>query len=758
MGDLWFRDFSQIRFINDSGPVLPRRQSLRIRGMSGVDTGSEIVLDNRQIAPLLDSLEDGSETGQLVTVRGRVRVGDAGANLSYRWVASADEASATVPDGVLVIEGASGTWHLLWDGERLVAGAAGAQGDVKRITDGVRVAGAYTLQSPSGAFVDAQPGMRVLITEPSDPCTGTVTLIAGTHDVVGAGTNFLSIPREPYDASIPSTGGCVFVGTDLYVIRAITSDTAAIAQETLPGGAGLTLYKEVQTEATILSVDSPTQVTLDAVALVSRTGLSVSFGTDDEDAINALFAVARTLWNADPRRLLRLVFSGVYGVYNNIVLGAEGTDPEWESKRPRNLRIVGMKCNRLRKCSWQQMAGAPDFSPGGVTAILPINVRFEDFGYNDNVPKLGVLHSTGGVSNGSGGRVGICMRHPTQCGYYDCTQTIANEGYGARDEYLYADSSYEVYDFVWSNCNLEMCNGNAINPNSGHMRRVGVYDCVAGSFFSPIQMTVYDGIVSNFRGFGQKTIKNGNGLIVLEASARLIVNGLVAESAVTDETSVSTVQIYGFDNPDAELILSGVRVRNVDGGFQSAGAGAPITFSEFGGHAAISDVIIGECTAVSAGGRHILFTAQFTGSVEIGRGVFLNSGMNMDRGVEIDAAATGFVSGLDNIICAPSVTSPVVGAFDQYLTTQTISTNGTNPVDTVVKQVNVTHNGATTAQLPGPSTMPKGWTVVVSNDSTQLGTTTVGTASGSIVGTTTLVGAGATGTFMAFASTWRRIA
>lgn len=41
---LWFSDFSRIRFSEDTGEVLPRRQRLRMVGFSGVDNGEEIVL------------------------------------------------------------------------------------------------------------------------------------------------------------------------------------------------------------------------------------------------------------------------------------------------------------------------------------------------------------------------------------------------------------------------------------------------------------------------------------------------------------------------------------------------------------------------------------------------------------------------------------------------------------------------------------------------------------------------------------------
>lgn len=116
MGDLRVWDFSQIRFTNDTGPSLPRRQRLRIRGMVGQDTGDEIILDAQQQEALLEAQlanTEGLSDEEVRVTTGQTAADDAPRD-QFRWLGN----SGTV-DGYRVVTGRGGNWQRAIDRGRV---------------------------------------------------------------------------------------------------------------------------------------------------------------------------------------------------------------------------------------------------------------------------------------------------------------------------------------------------------------------------------------------------------------------------------------------------------------------------------------------------------------------------------------------------------------------------------------------------------------------------------------------------------------
>jgi hypothetical protein len=753
MGEAWFRDFAQIRFTTDVGLDLTRRQNVRFRGLTGSDSGSEIILDARHDAPVLRAAPPGGGTGTTIVVSGRDRVGDSGAGLSYRWVAEADETME--PDDVLVVQADGGNWHLIRDGTRLRSGAAGVKGDCKQITDGVRVAGQYTVGSPSGGFANARAGMRVLICEPSSPATGTVTINAASQTVTGTGTQFLTdIPRESWDPTKPKSAGVIFIGSTLFVIYQVTNDTSLIVKAAAAGTlSGATLYRNAHTEAVIQSVQSATQVTLDVAATVSMAGLRVDYGTNDDDAIDLFEQVCH-----DNRIAEAFFQEGVMGIYENHTFGADVSDPDWQTKRRRDRRYFGAGKDktifrRLRDMSWE----SPDLANmAGLMWVLPYNVEVSDMSMGDCLPILGVVHTAeDAVGNTSAGRCGFFMRHPWASGF----RRMGADGYGSRDEYLLMDSSYESERCFITDCQWDMVNSNGVNPNSGSLRNFICTGNNVGGFFSAAQIAVGSGLVGNNIFRGQEAIPNEGAVLVLESAGKILcVNNVVEGVDYSSAYSTSPVQIFGSNSSAAQIVIVGMRIRDVRGTWHTAGGGAVLEIEDFDGSLSISDLMITDAAGTSTGSRFILIRDS-SGRVHIGGAVCVD-GTNMTIGLEVfSSAGDDVVSGEENLLFGVGVTTPVKAtSLAKFLRYLGVAAGGTNAVQSYVDTVNVTYNGATTAQLRDPSTMPPGWTVAIGNDTTQLGTTSVTAAAGTIVGSASLAGAGAFGVYKNMGSYWLNVA
>lgn len=114
MGFLWFRDFSQIQFSNDSGPSLPRRQRVRMNNLVASDTGEEIVIDAGGIEGLLVSdlpNNPGLQEGQVVFTTGGSLNND-GEGGEFWWD---DGSTATTVPG-MVIAATGGRWRRILNG------------------------------------------------------------------------------------------------------------------------------------------------------------------------------------------------------------------------------------------------------------------------------------------------------------------------------------------------------------------------------------------------------------------------------------------------------------------------------------------------------------------------------------------------------------------------------------------------------------------------------------------------------------------
>lgn len=106
---LFIYDFSQLRFTNVSGPTLPRRQRVRIDGMTGHDTGDEIVLAVQPTTiEFTTSLGEriGLFDGEVVQTAARSERGD-GAGLTFDFVLGASAGA----DGYIVINGPNGQYR-----------------------------------------------------------------------------------------------------------------------------------------------------------------------------------------------------------------------------------------------------------------------------------------------------------------------------------------------------------------------------------------------------------------------------------------------------------------------------------------------------------------------------------------------------------------------------------------------------------------------------------------------------------------------
>jgi hypothetical protein len=100
-------DFSRLVFANAGGPVLPRRQRLRIDNMVGEDRGDEIVLraQPETIATEAELSDQDGVTNQHVTTTGRAAPLD-GASDRFGWIGSTG-----TPDGYRVVAGRGGNWQ-----------------------------------------------------------------------------------------------------------------------------------------------------------------------------------------------------------------------------------------------------------------------------------------------------------------------------------------------------------------------------------------------------------------------------------------------------------------------------------------------------------------------------------------------------------------------------------------------------------------------------------------------------------------------
>jgi hypothetical protein len=258
---------------------------------------------------------------------------------------------------------------------------------------------------------------------------------------------------------------------------------------------------------------------------------------------------------------------------------------------------------------------------------------------------------------------------------------------------------------------------------------------------------------------GQEAIPNEGAVLVLESAGKILcVNNVIEGVDYSSAYTTSPVQIFGSNSPAAQIIIVGMRIRDVRGTWHTAAGGAVLEVEDFDGSLSISDLMITDAVGTTTESRFILIRNS-SGRVHFGGAVCVD-GTNLTIGLEaFSTAGDDIVSGEENLIFGTGVTTPIkVTSLAKFLRYLDVAASGTNAVQSYVDTVNVTYNGATTAQLRDPSTMPLGWTVTISNASTQLGTTSVTTAAGTIVGSASLVGSGAFGVYKAIGSTWRNVA
>jgi hypothetical protein len=748
MGDLFVRDFSQTIFTPDGGPSLPRRQRLRITGMAGYDTGDEIVLDSRRDTTTLAGALPGGATGTLITVSGRYKRGDKGANKQYRWVATADETE--VANGVTVVSAQGGAWHLLWDGTTLDAGVI-VRADGKVVTDGVTTTSSAVLTSATAAFTQDDVGKIILLETPSEPCTGTVTVSTSSTRITGSGTLFESEVLDELSILFR-------IGNDYYG-GIVTSDTdIAMDRLAVNSLAGQIMYRETQLRTTILSVESPTQCTLGSAVTVGGTSVVFRYGTDDTDSLDAALTVAFD----DGARILDLPAGMICVLDNKLYTNRSGL-------HIRGAGTFETAIVDLRKLNENIVqSGAVDHPYGLWDFDSAARMKFSNFAMDGALPGSGLRGNSSEAGDNIGGiRKGLCF-------FGNCSD-ITLEGLGI----VYFGMHEEHYYFEGV-ANGVACRGlrsrgasnsNALNFNSGTITAI-VDDCELASAYTSLNSAARELICVNsvFRGAPATS-----DTVAIDVSGRNTVSGNRWED-LQMVTGTAPMSFFGTADTDAVLLVSNNRFEH----FQCACnlAAGVISIANFRGTADIygnvTDGVYSDNSTPSQARKFIYIAGASTGGkINIGanvmRGRFISSpypgswaGLNTGVYVETDVD-DGVVSWTGKLTCEGTTVTPVVAskalsdASGGSNLQQTVSATGTTDVLAGAMLTLVTANGAVTARLPSAS-LYKGALCTVVNDSTQLGTTTVSSVAGSIVGSTSLVGAAAKAAYRSTGSKWIQVA
>jgi hypothetical protein len=675
--------------------------------------------------------------------------GDSGAGLEYRGVLN----DTTTPDDFTVWEAPNGRWHLVWDGTTLPARAAGVKADGKVITDGVTTTSSAVLTSATAAFTQADVGKVILLETPSSPCTGTVTVSTSSTRITGSGTAFetecldeLSILFRIGSAGNNYYGGVVASDTDIAMDRLATSSLA-----------GQIMYRETQLRTTILSVQSATQCTLADPIAVGGTNVVFRYGSDDTETLDAALTVA---FDASAR-ILDLPSGMICVLDNKLYTDRSGL----HIRGAGTFETLIVDLRKLNEGIVQ--SGAVNHPYGLWDFDSATRLKISDLTFDGALPGSGLRGNSLESGDNIGGiRKGLCF-------FGTCSDiTLENLGvvyHGMHEEhYYFEDTAYNVA------CRGFRCRGasnsNTLNFNSGNISAI-VDDCELASAYTSLNSAAGELILSNsvFRGAPATT-----DTVAIDVNGRNTITNCRWEG-IQMVSGTAPLSFFGTAADDAVLLVAGNRFEH----FQCAcnlDAGV-ISIHNFRGTADIygnvTDGVYSDNSTPSQVRKFIYIAGASTGGkINIGnnviRGRFLGSPYpgswtGLNTGVYVHADVDdGVVSWTGKIACEGSVAAPVLAAkalsaCGTSNLQQSIGVTGTTDVVVGARIVVVTFNGAVTARLPS-ATLYKGLEATVVNDSTQLGTTTVSAVAGSIVGSTSLVGAAAKATYISNGSKWLQVA
>ncbi|MDI3286079.1 right-handed parallel beta-helix repeat-containing protein [Polyangium sp. 15x6] len=610
----------------------------------------------------------------------------------------------------------------------------GAVGDGKTITDGATTAGSAILTSATAAFTAADTGKPLLINMPSNPATGTVALQNGSTIVNGTGTQFLTDFSAPYYEAVMINGV-------LYTVTNVISDTQLTVRyaPTSPGIiSGLTIYRDVQTQTTITYV-SATQVTMGVTATTTASGLTATYGTDDTTAIQA----AMTAATADGNGNARVTFHAkMYIVSENLgVTSAAG------------VTIEGAGMDRTIIKDIRPSTVNPSAGYGGQLSFVTCrNCQVRDLTVDGSIPEVVVAVTT------PARRKGIFFDASSDCKVYRVKTTRH------RHESIYAHhdcKNWHVFE-----CVVTRTNSNAINLNSDGTACEGCnisnnkIDSFAGSAILVGALSAV--IIGNDCTFVAPG-SVGAGMIGVDSSARAIIANNILHDFITDSAGVGAIDIYGAVNDHACINIVGNVFTNIQSGWH-AGTGAAVSLNNVAGTTFVTGNLVDDCTAVVAGGKFVNIAGANTGKVHVAGNTFnARAGSNLTVGINVASTVPAGAVAIGPNHYSPAVTTPyALGAAAALLgMRRTVSSTGTTALAASDDDVFVTANGAVTVTLPDPTLFSGGGKrIMVKNTSAQTGTTTIGTAAGTIDGNTTvsLAGANLSYTVESDGSNWQIVA
>lgn len=169
----------------------------------------------------------------------------------------------------------------------------GAQGDGKTVTDGAMTTGTSTLTSATAGFTSADVGKRIHVTRASSTAvelyTKIVSITNGTTAVIAVAPGFSLTGRTIWiDEKRSVTDGVTTANS-----TTITSATAAFTAADVGKQIRINAAHSVAIAGTISAVTNSTTVTLSVSATRTVSGASVTYGTDDTDALITALEVCR---------------------------------------------------------------------------------------------------------------------------------------------------------------------------------------------------------------------------------------------------------------------------------------------------------------------------------------------------------------------------------------------------------------------------------------------------------------------------------
>lgn len=536
----------------------------------------------------------------------------------------------------------------------LYATSYGVKADGRRITDGVTTAGSNVLQSATANFTQADVGKSVLLRTPSNPLpAGTVTLGIG---------NVLIIGTAPcaFNTSIPNisgvcvNGGCIYVDGEYFAILAVESNTQLhVRTAPIHNVAGAVLYRETQLATTIASVTDATHAVLamaGGTILVSETSVPAFIASDDTAACTAAETAA---WGGP-----ELVYpGGLIGISSNrVYLNKTGLTMRGQGKE----KTIFVD---LRLASVEYPVGTlPNDGRGFLSFNGCTDVHISDMSYDGSVPVLGMGHTTGGIANNSGGRIGFFTTNCENTSFIE----VGYERYGARDEHT-ASAAVVGNNQIWENIGPaspgSITNNITINPG-GVGKGCRIINCVCAAAQSGIQWAGY-GLtcigcdVSQPAGFTEGV---GADPIVLEpfAGGYALLSDYIIHDVDSHAFGSGLINVDGSQSDAASVvdIKDGLIVRNT-GYFFNSDSGIFRISSACKGTINIQDNTCDKNTAASSGGTFVTVAGNSTLAVHLKGNTFRGrAGSNMTRGVVTNVnVPTGTVIDDGGNVWGESVTS-----------------------------------------------------------------------------------------------------